>query len=96
MMDANSASFLGDVKVFTSDNRGFTPEELASRALDRIIYVGDQSHPVITEQARAYKEAIYQELVRLARQAQDEARTTLCAKLTLSGHEEISNIIRSL
>ena len=44
----------GSVMVQTTSNRGFTPEELADNALDKIIYVGSSSHPAIQEQAEAF------------------------------------------
>ncbi len=41
-MIGNSTSVLlgGGVKVMTTSNRGFNPEEVADRALDKIIAVG--------------------------------------------------------
>ena len=44
---------VGNVLVRTTSNRGFTPEEIAERALDKIVYVGSQSHPAIRDQAEA-------------------------------------------
>ena len=96
MIDVNSESLLGTVKVFTTDNRGFTPEEIAERTVDKIIYIGEQSHPAIIEQAKAFKGYIYEVLVHSLREAQLAERTTLCAKLSQNGHENISQIIRSL
>jgi len=46
------------IQVFTKDHGGFTPEELAERALDRIIQVGDQSHPLVRDQAIAFRNHI--------------------------------------
>ena len=59
-MIGNSTSALlgGNVKVYTTSNRGFTPEEISERAVDKIISVGSQTHPVIREQAEAFKENI--------------------------------------
>ena len=37
----------GNVTVFSTTGRGFTPEELAEQALEKIVYVGSKSHPVI-------------------------------------------------
>ena len=87
---------LGAVKVFTTSHRGFTPEEIAERAVDRIVYVGDKSHPLIAEQARAFKEQVKQILVFYLREAQESERITIAAKLTQNGHEELAAYIRSL
>ena len=37
------SSALGTVQVMTTNNRGFSAEELADRALDQIINVGDNA-----------------------------------------------------
>lgn len=87
---------IGEVKVFTTNHRGFTPEEIADRAIDKIIYVGDKSHPLIAEQARAFRENIRKMLVFYLTEAQQAERTTICAKLSLQGYEELANLIRSL
>ena len=44
---------VGMVKVGTISGRGFTPEEIAEQALDKIISIGNNSHPVIQAQAEA-------------------------------------------
>ena len=92
----NAGLNLGAVNVFTTDNRGFTAEEIAERALDKIIYVGDQSHPVIAEQARAFKEHIKRVLVQYLREAQESERITISAKLSQAGHPEIAKLIGDL
>lgn len=87
---------LGGVVVQTTNNRGFTPEEIAERALDKIIYVGKDSHPAIVEQANAFKDAIRSVLVFYLREAQKSERTTICANLEKHGHADLSRIIRSM
>lgn len=51
----SSSGYIGTVSVLTTNGRPHSPEEWAKLAADKIIYVGDKSHPAITEQARAYK-----------------------------------------
>lgn len=87
---------LGAVKVFTTVNRGFTPEEIADRALDKIIHVGDKSHPFILEQARAFKEQIRLVLIHSLTEAQQSERTTLSVKLRAAGHPHIADMIGEL
>lgn len=94
-------SFLGDgsvgtVNVLAVDYRGHTPEELAEMAVDRIIYIGGNSHPVIVDQARAYREHIKKVLIEYFRMAQASERTNICGKLILNGNDELANLIRSL
>ena len=40
----NGSSDIGNVMVMATEGRGFTPEEVAERALDKIIYVGSNAH----------------------------------------------------
>ena len=64
-MIGNGTSVLlgGGVKVMTTSGRGFTPEEVAERALDKIIAVGSNSHPAVRAQAEAFKKDIKKVLV---------------------------------
>lgn len=96
MMSANSETLLGQVNVVTVDNRGFTPEEIAEHTLNKIIYIGEQSHPIIVEQAKVFREHIREVLIQSLREAQQSERLALCAKLAHTGHDDISQIIRSL
>ena len=43
------------VSVQTTDNRGFTPEEVAKRCTEKIVDVSQDAHPAIREQAEAFK-----------------------------------------
>ncbi len=87
---------LGSIQVHTVSNRGWNPEELAGRAVDRIVSVGDSSHPVIRDQARAFKENIRQVVEFYLREAQRSERTTICALLDQQGRTDMANIVRSL
>lgn len=89
-MDNAAASALGSVNVFTSNERGFTPEELADRALSKIISVGTNSHPVIVEQAKAFREEIRSVLVFYMKEAIRCDRTTLTNKFNLHGFPELT------
>ena len=87
---------IGPLSVFTTDHGGFTPEEIADRALNKIIYIGEQSHPVIVEQAKAFKEHIRAVLIAYLHEAQQSERTTIKAKLSIQGHDELAKIIGEL
>jgi hypothetical protein len=81
------------IQVFTKDNGGFTPEELAERALDKIIQVGDQSHPLVREQANAFRNHIRGVLVFYMNEAVKFDRVTLAHKLRESGHSELIHLL---
>lgn len=95
-LQANGSSFVGDVKVMTTSHRGFNPEEMAELTVDKIIFVGANSHPAIIEQAKAFRENIRRVLVEAFTQAQQEERMTLQSKLSMQGHADLANIIRSI
>jgi len=81
------------VKVLTTEGRGFTPEEVADRAVDRIIYVGGQTHPVIRDQAEAFKENIRKVLVFYIKEAVQSEHVTIANKLRQAGHPELVKLI---
>lgn len=94
MLDNSRGVLLdGDVKVYTTQNRGFTPEEIAERAIDKIIFVGKDSHPVIRDQAEAFKKHIYHVLVQSLEQAVQSDRTTIAQRLRDAGHTELLKIL---
>lgn len=87
---------VGSVLVQTTDYRGFTPEELADRALDKIIQIGDSSHPAIIEQAKAFRAQIRAVLVHYLREAQSSERTTIYGELIKHGQADLAEIIRRM
>jgi hypothetical protein len=94
-MKMDEIAFLlgGSVKVMTTSGRGFTPEEVAERALDKIIAVGGSSHPLITEQAMAYREQIRKALVFYMKEAVRSDRVTLANKFRKAGHADLIKLL---
>ena len=93
-MDFKSTdSFLGDVRVMTTSHRGFTPEEIADRALDRIISVGNNVDPVLREQANAYREDLRKILVYYLHEAVRSHNVTLVSKFKKMGYPELIPIL---
>jgi hypothetical protein len=83
----------GQVTVLTTSNRGFMPEEIAERALDKIIYVGGNSHPVIRDQAEVFRENIRKIIVFYMKEAIKSDRTTVAAILREAGHPELIKLL---
>ena len=81
------------VRVVTTSGRGFTPEEVAERALDKIIHVGSQTHPAIRDQAEAFKDQIRQVLVFYMKEAIKSHHTTLANKFRKAGHPEFVKLL---
>lgn len=95
MISTVGGAELGIVTTSSVSGRGFTPEELAERALDKIIYIGDRSNPVIRAQAEAYKEQIRVVLVEALRQAVKSNHTTLMNRFRAAGHPELVKLLES-
>ena len=84
---------VGGVQVQTTVDRGFTPEEVAQRCADKLISIGDQSHPLIREQAKAFKEQIRAVVAFYVRDAVRNDRHTIAMRLRDAGHPELIKAI---
>jgi hypothetical protein len=89
----NGSSEVGSVMVMTTEGRGFTPEEVAERALDKIIYVGSEAHPAIRDQAEAFKDSIRAVLVHYMHEAVRSHNVTLVSKFKRAGYPELTAIL---
>lgn len=84
------------VGVRTTNNRGFTPDELAEQCVAKIISVSDTAHPGVRDQARAFQKHIEKVVAYYLRQAIRSDRTTVYNALTEAGHPELAELIRRL
>ena len=84
------------VNVVSTNNRGFTPEELAEQALEKIVSVSDNADPMVREQARAFQDRLRHILIHYLNQAARSDRTTVCAALDAAGQPKLSEMIRRL
>ena len=84
------------VQVHTTHNRGFTPEEIAVRCADRLMYVADTAPMAIREQARAFKDHIEKVVALYMREAIASDRTTVYNALKDAGHPDLAELIRVL
>ena len=87
---------IGSVVVETTQNKGHSPEFWAKAAADRIVSVGGECHPLIAQQAEAFKESVRSTVMFYIQEAVKSDRTTLIAELERQGHADRANIIRSL
>lgn len=84
---------LGGVVVHTTENRGFTPEELTERAIEKIIYVGSNSHPAVRDQAEAFRDAIKGVVLAYMKEAVSCHNVTIANRLTQAGHPELVKLL---
>ena len=95
MVSTSGGVLLGEIVATSVSGRGFTPEELAEQALDKIVYIGSNSHPVIRDQAEAFRNQIRGVLVRYMKQAVASNNTTLANRLRDTGHPELIKILEN-
>ena len=87
---------VGSVVVATTQDKGHDPEFWAKAASDRIVSVGGNCHPLIAQQAEAFKQSVVTTVSFYIKEAIKSDRTTLIAELEMQGHADMANIIRSL
>jgi len=97
-MKTDELSFLlggPGVQVMATQGRGFTPEEMAERALDKIFSDGSQSHPAIRDQEGAFRNQIRQVLIFYMKEAVRTHNVTLANKFKQAGYPELISILDS-
>jgi len=84
------------VNVQTTNNRGFTPDEVAERCVEKLISVSDDAHPAIRDQAKAFQKHMEKVVAFYMREAIRSDRTTVYNALKDAGHPELADAIRRL
>ncbi len=84
------------VQVHTTTGRGSTPEEVAARCSDKLIFVSDSAPAEIRDQARAFKAHIEKVVAHYMREAIASDRTTVYNALKDAGHPDLAELIRRL
>ena len=84
------------VGVRTTENRGFTPDELAEQCVEKIVSVSDQAHPGIRDQAHAFSKHVEKLVAYYMRQAIRSDRTTVYNAIKDAGQPQLAELIRRL
>ena len=96
MSGSVSSSELGKALVFTSNNGGHSPEDIAEMALNKIMVVSDTAPPVIRDQAYAHRQSLKEVLVFYMNKMCQSERTTIWSLMKQQGHDDMAEIIRRL
>ena len=96
MPEISSFASVGNIELLTTDNKGHSIEEVAQMAANRSIYVANEAPSPIRDQAIAFKDTLKQTLIYYMRQAVEQDRATICAKLRQNGHSDLADNLRSL
>jgi len=87
---------IGSVGVKTTNNRGFTPEEVAELCVDRLMIVSNDAPPVIKDQALAHKERMRAVIAAYMKQAIQSDRTTVYNAISDAGYKKLAEYIRKM
>ena len=87
---------VGSVLVSTTQDKGHDPEFWAKAAADRIVSVGGNCHPLIAQQAEAFKEDVLKQISYYMKEAIKSDRTTVYNAIKDSGNLELAELIRRL
>ena len=97
MLGTTANNDLGvDVKVFATKDRGHSPEELAERAIEKLISISETADPMVKAQAMVFKDHIRELIIFYMKEAIRSDRTTICAELAKQGHADLARIISKL
>ena len=96
MMSGFSSFEVGEISVATTENMGHDPDFWAEQATKRIVSIGGDCHPVIAQQAEAFRDAVLQQISYYMKEAIKSDRTTLIAELEKQGQQEMADILRRL
>ena len=96
MSGSVSSAEIGDALVFTSNNGGHSPEDVAEMALNKIMIVSDTAPPVIRDQAYAHRQRLKEVLIYYMNKMCQSERTTIWSLMKQQGHEDMAEIIRRL
>lgn len=95
-MSTQADTGVGLFYVKTTNERGFTPEEITEDLLTKLIFISTESHPAIRDQAIAFRDQIRPVIIHYMKQAIKSDRTTLAAEFSKQGHYDMAEIIRRL
>ena len=87
---------IGSVVVTATKDGGHSSDFWAEKATDKIISVGKSSHPIIAQQAEAFKNSVHHVVSFYIKEAIKSDRTTLIAELEQQGQKEMADILRRL
>jgi hypothetical protein len=93
-VEVNAA--VNGVGVETTQHRGFTPEEIAERAVNKVVSVSEGADPMVRAQAEAFKDRVYHVILAACKDAIKSDRTTLYNLFNKQGHKEMAEILRRL
>jgi len=87
---------LGLVEIATTQYGGHPPEFWAKQLTEKIVGVSEDNEQHIKDQARAYKDLIYQVCLIYIKNALKSYKATLIQDLSGQGSEDLAKIIKGI
>ncbi len=87
---------LGLIEAKTSNYGGHSPEFWAERLTEKIVSSSNSEDPYIKEQAKAYKDLIYQVSLIYIRNAIKSYKASLIQELIKAGEEDLAKIVKRI
>ena len=87
---------VGDVSVITTNDSILGPEHWANRATEQVISIGEDAHPLIVDQAKAFKDRIRHVFNYYIKEAIKEDRSKVITLLRSAGHNDLANSVEKL
>lgn len=87
---------IGNIKVYTTKDRGHTVQELSEMLLDKIISVSDTAPAPIKDQALQYRKMIGEIILWYMETAIRSDRDTISQKLVAVGQTEAASLIKKI
>lgn len=86
---------VGDVTVKTTENRGFTAEELAEMCMKKLMFVSQEAPPPIRDQAMAYQRRMEAVVRQYIAQGMESERTSIYNLVLDAGQKQLAEAIRT-
>tara|TARA_R100001594_G_scaffold43085_1_gene75248 strand:- start:59 stop:349 length:291 start_codon:yes stop_codon:yes gene_type:complete len=96
MLEETPQIEIGEVGVTTTQWAGHDVDYWAEQTTNKIVSVGGNCHPIIAQQAEAFRDAVLQQISYYMKEAIKSDRTTLIAQLEKQGQPEMADILRRL
>jgi hypothetical protein len=96
MLAVDAGITVGDIVVKTTEKGGFTSDQVAEMAVEKIIHVSDGTVAPLRDQAHAFKNHIQTILRHYMKFAIEQDRATVCAELRKAGYDDLAKHFRSI
>ena len=87
---------VGNVTVTTTNDSTLGPEHWANRATEQFISIGEDAHPLIVDQVKAFKDRIRHVFNYYIKEAIKEDRSKVITLLRSAGHNDLANSVEKL